>query len=48
MIPLLPPIILLFVNTDVSTTKMSPDTSILAKSIMSQKKYIFKKNKKNL
>jgi hypothetical protein len=32
--------ILLFVNTDVSTTKMCLDTSILAKSIMGRREYL--------
>jgi hypothetical protein len=32
--------ILLFANTDVSTTKMCLDTSILAKSIMGRREYV--------
>jgi hypothetical protein len=32
--------ILLFANTDVSTTKMCLDTSILAKSIMGRREYL--------
>jgi hypothetical protein len=33
--------ILLFANTDVSTTKICLDTSILAKSIMDRREYIY-------
>jgi hypothetical protein len=33
--------ILLFANTDVSTTKMCLDTSILTKSIMGRREYVF-------
>jgi hypothetical protein len=34
-------LILLFINTDVSIAKMCLDTSILAKSIMGRREYIF-------
>jgi hypothetical protein len=39
-------LILLFVNTDVSNTKIYLDTFILAKSNISQRKYIFFAGKK--